>query len=186
MCLFIGEHFNLVRLCFHCFLLILKLIVAQFCLISFPCFLNSSYILSVKLSTSSVTLEIYQFQTELIIVYACTGCQGFPWLFLLLLLFWPCWPKYWRSCFWIWSVYTFLVYSLIYSCNFLRNSIEEINFLRTCLSENVFILLWLIIFCGKFWKRWEYQTTWPASWEICMQVRKQQLELDMEQQTGSK
>ena len=40
--------------------------------------------------------------------------------------------------------------------------------------------------CGKFWKRWEYQTTWPASWEICMQVRKQELELDMEQQTGSK
>ena len=40
--------------------------------------------------------------------------------------------------------------------------------------------------CGKFWKRWEYQTTWPASWETCMQVRKQQLELDMEQQTGSK
>ena len=35
-------------------------------------------------------------------------------------------------------------------------------------------------------KRWEHQTTWPASWEICMQVRKQQLELDMEQQTGSK
>ena len=40
--------------------------------------------------------------------------------------------------------------------------------------------------CGKFWERWEYQTTWPASWETCMQVRKQQLELDMEQQTGSK
>ena len=40
--------------------------------------------------------------------------------------------------------------------------------------------------CGKFFKRWEYQTTWSASWEICMQVRKQQLELDMEQQTGSK
>ena len=38
----------------------------------------------------------------------------------------------------------------------------------------------------KFWKRWEYQTTWPASWEVCMQVKKQQLELDMEQQTGSK
>ena len=35
-------------------------------------------------------------------------------------------------------------------------------------------------------ERWEYQTTWPASWEICMQVRKQQLEVDMEQQTGSK
>ena len=40
--------------------------------------------------------------------------------------------------------------------------------------------------CGKFWKSWEYQTTWPASWEICMQVKKQQLELDMEQHTGSK
>ena len=40
--------------------------------------------------------------------------------------------------------------------------------------------------CGKFWKRWEYQTTWPASWETYMQVRKQQLELDMAQQTGSK
>ena len=40
--------------------------------------------------------------------------------------------------------------------------------------------------CGKLLKRWEYQTTWPASWELCMQVRKQQLELDMEQQAGSK
>ena len=38
----------------------------------------------------------------------------------------------------------------------------------------------------KFWRRWEYQTTWPDSWETCMQVRKQQLELGMEQQTGSK
>ena len=39
--------------------------------------------------------------------------------------------------------------------------------------------------CGKFFKRWEYHT-WPASWETYMQVRKQHLELDMEQQTGSK
>ena len=39
--------------------------------------------------------------------------------------------------------------------------------------------------CGKFWKRWEYQTTWSASWEIRIQVKKKQLELDMEQQTGS-
>ena len=38
----------------------------------------------------------------------------------------------------------------------------------------------------KFLKSWEYQTTWLASWEICMQVKKQQLELDMEQWTGSK
>ena len=48
------------------------------------------------------------------------------------------------------------------------------------------LTVWITRNCGKFWKRWEYQTTWPASWEICMQVRKQQLELDMEQQTGSK
>ena len=48
------------------------------------------------------------------------------------------------------------------------------------------LTVWIITNCGKFWKRWEYQTTWPASWEICMQVKKQQLELDMEQQTGSK
>ena len=48
------------------------------------------------------------------------------------------------------------------------------------------LTVWITINCGKFWKRWEYQTTWPASWGICMQVRKQQLELDMEQQTGSK
>ena len=40
--------------------------------------------------------------------------------------------------------------------------------------------------CGKFFKRRKYQTTWLASWEICMQVRKQQLELDMELRTGSK
>ena len=44
----------------------------------------------------------------------------------------------------------------------------------------------ITIACEKFWKKWEYQTTWPASWEIYMQVRKQQLEQDMEQQTGSK
>ena len=48
------------------------------------------------------------------------------------------------------------------------------------------LTVWITTNCGKFWKRWAYQTTWPASWEICMQVRKQQLELDLEQQTGSR
>ena len=48
------------------------------------------------------------------------------------------------------------------------------------------LTVWITINYGKFWKKWEYQTTWPASWEICMQVRKQQLELDKEKQTGSK
>ena len=36
------------------------------------------------------------------------------------------------------------------------------------------LTVWITRNCGKFWKRWEYQTTWPDSWEICMQVRKKQ------------
>ena len=46
--------------------------------------------------------------------------------------------------------------------------------------------VWITINCGKFWRRWAYWATRPTSWETCMQVRKKQLELDMEQQTGSK
>ena len=46
--------------------------------------------------------------------------------------------------------------------------------------------VWITKNCGKFWKRWEYQTTWPASLETYMQVGKQQLKLDLEQQTDSK
>ena len=49
-----------------------------------------------------------------------------------------------------------------------------------------FLIVWITTNYGKFWNRWEYQTTWPTSWETCMQVKKQQLELDMVQQTGSK
>ena len=48
------------------------------------------------------------------------------------------------------------------------------------------LTVWITINCGKFWKRREYQTTWPASWDICKQFRNLQLELDMEQQTVSK
>ena len=48
------------------------------------------------------------------------------------------------------------------------------------------LTVWITINCGKFFKRWEYQATLPPSWEICMQVKKQELELDMEQHTGSK
>ena len=48
------------------------------------------------------------------------------------------------------------------------------------------LIVWVKTNSGKFFKRWEYQTTLPASWEICMLVKKWQLELDMEQQTGSK
>ena len=48
------------------------------------------------------------------------------------------------------------------------------------------LTVWIRTNCEKSLKRWEYQTTCPASWEICMQIKKQQLELDMEQQTSSK
>ena len=48
------------------------------------------------------------------------------------------------------------------------------------------LTVWITANSGKFLKKWEYQTTFPASWEICMQVKKKQLELDMEQQTGYK
>ena len=59
------------------------------------------------------------------------------------------------------------------------SAVSSLNTLKT-------LTVWITTNYGKFFKRWEYQTTWPASWEICMQVRKQQLELDMKQQTGSK
>ena len=67
---------------------------------------------------------------------------------------------------------------------------KQENSRKTSTSASLTILksstVWMTTNCGKFLKRWEYQTTWPASWEICMQVKKQQLESDMEQQTGSK
>ena len=55
-----------------------------------------------------------------------------------------------------------------------------------CFIDYAKAFVWITTNCGKFWKSWEYQTTWPVSWEICMEIRKQQLELDVEKQTGSK
>ena len=46
--------------------------------------------------------------------------------------------------------------------------------------------VWITTKCEKFFKRWKYQTTLPASWEICMNIKKQLLEMDMEQKTGSR
>ena len=55
-----------------------------------------------------------------------------------------------------------------------------------CFIDYVKAFVWITTNCGKFFKRREYQTTWLASLEIYMQFMKQQLELDMEQQTSSK
>ena len=73
---------------------------------------------------------------------------------------------------------------------FVRLQKKKDNFRKTSTSASLTILkpftVWITTNCGKFFNRWEYQTTLPASCETCMQVKKQQLELDTEQQTGSK
>ena len=67
---------------------------------------------------------------------------------------------------------------------------KQENSRKTSISVSLTTLksltVWVTTNCGKFWKRWEYQTAWPASWETYMQEKKQHLEPDMEQWTGSK
>ena len=75
------------------------------------------------------------------------------------------------------------IYQLLTGSLKKQESSKKTSALLTTLKP---LTVWITTNCGKFFKRWEYQTTWPASWETCMQVKKQQLELDMEQQTGSK
>ena len=72
-----------------------------------------------------------------------------------------------------------------------RAAIHRVTKSRTRLSDWTELnwkplTVWIIKNCGKFLKTWEYQTTLPAFWEICIQVKKQQLEPDMEHRTGSK
>ena len=72
-----------------------------------------------------------------------------------------------------------------------RAAIHRVTKSRTRLSDWTELnwkplTVWIITNCGKFLKTWEYQTTLPAFWEICIQVKKQQLEPDMEHRTGSK
>ena len=65
-----------------------------------------------------------------------------------------------------------------------ESSVKNIYF---CLIDYTKPLtLWITTNSGKFLMRWEYQITLPVFWETCMQVKKQQLEPDMEQWTGSK
>ena len=93
------------------------------------------------------------------------------------------------------------IYTKEYYSAIKRNAFQSVQLRCMSLEPNMQSevsqkeILRITIKCGTFWKRWEYQTTWPASfyfffwpapWETCMQVKKQQLELDMEQQTGSK
>ena len=80
---------------------------------------------------------------------------------------------------------------------FLRDQIANIHWLidkRKRIPEKKSALLtmpkpltmWMTTNYGNFFKRWEHQTTLPAFWEMCIQVKKQQLEMDMERRTSSK
>ena len=71
-------------------------------------------------------------------------------------------------------------------CWIIEKAIKFQENIYFCIIDYAKAFVLITINCGKFWKRWEYQTTWPVSWEIYMQVRKQQLALDTEQQIGSK
>ena len=58
------------------------------------------------------------------------------------------------------------------------------KYIYFCSTDYAKAFVWITTNCVKFLERWEYQTTRPVSWETCMQIKKQQLEPDMEQQTG--
>ena len=71
-------------------------------------------------------------------------------------------------------------------CWILKKAREFQKNIYFCFIDYAKAFDWITINCGKFGKIWEYQTTLPVSWEIYMQVKKQQLELDMEQEISSK
>ena len=90
------------------------------------------------------------------------------------------------------TCYNFKMLSLFKDNRYRKPSIQkQENSRKTSTSVSLSMLKPLTLLCGsqqtqKFLKRWEYQTTLPASCEACMQVKMQQLELDMEQWTDSK
>ena len=92
---------------------------------------------------------------------------------------WIIWSKWWMYLYCLWGPQgkntEVVCHSLLQWTTFCQNSPPWCNHLGWPYTTN----------CGKFFKRWEYGTTLPASWEICMQVKKQQLEPNMEQWTGS-
>ena len=72
------------------------------------------------------------------------------------------------------------------SCWIIEKAREFQKNIYFCFIHYAKVFVWITTNCGKFFKIWEYQTILSASLEICMQVKKQQLELDMEQGTASK
>ena len=90
-------------------------------------------------------------------------------------------------------IYVFYVYWIKHLCTLINSNSTPIwntnetakkkKKKKVCLKP---LTVWIMTNCGKLLERWEYQTILPVSWETCMWVKKQQLELDMKQQTGSK
>ena len=56
-------------------------------------------------------------------------------------------------------------------CWIIKKAREFQKTIYLCFIDYTKAFVWITTNCGKFWKRWEYQTTWPASWDICMQSR---------------
>ena len=75
---------------------------------------------------------------------------------------------------------------LITNIRWIKEKAREFQKNIYCFIDYAKAFVWITTNCRKLLKRWEYQTVLPASWETCMQVKKQQLELDMEKLTGSK
>ena len=73
---------------------------------------------------------------------------------------------------------------MIYICWIIDKAREFQTNIYFCFIDYAKTFVWITTNCGKFLKRWEYQTTLPASWKSCMQVKKRQLELGIEQWTG--
>ena len=63
---------------------------------------------------------------------------------------------------------------------------RELKKKKICFIDYTKAFVWITTNCGKYLKRWEYQTMLLVSWDICMQVKNQQLKPDMEKLTGSK
>ena len=88
----------------------------------------------------------------------------------------------------LWTVLFKVGYQgLKFTCSRLGSYKRQLDSRKTSASLTMIkpLTVWITTNCGKFLKRWEYQTTLPVPWKTCEQVMKQQLELDMEKMTDS-
>ena len=123
--------------------------------------------------TFQVPMQYCSLQHRILLLSPVTSTTGYRFCFGSIPSFFLEWFLYWSPvAYWVPTNLGSSSFSILSFCLF-------ILFMQFSRQE-----YWSAINCGKFWKRLKYQTT-SASWETYMQVRKQQLELDMEQQTDS-